>query len=137
MQKALFALAILAAGSAVAGNDRLWSSFRSQDFFALRSELPPAGPGEAGDIRFLRAASLAAFGRTAESERALTALLAHPLADPTLEGRARELLMLDRRAEFRYAQALEAITPLLKADAHGELRNRAKLLEAIADVPAQ
>jgi hypothetical protein len=137
MQKALFALAILAAGSAAAGNDRLWSSFRAQDFFALRSELPPARPGEAGDIRFLRAASLAAFGRTEESERALTALLAHPLADPALDARARELLMLDRRAQFRYALALEAITPLLKADARGDLRNRAKLLAAIADVPAQ
>ncbi|HEX4860730.1 MAG TPA: retropepsin-like aspartic protease [Rhizomicrobium sp.] len=137
MQKALFALAILAAGSANAGSDRLWSSFRAQDFFALRSELPAAQPGEPGDIRFLRAASLAAFGRTQESERLLTALLAHPLADSALEGRARELLMLDRRAEFRYAPALEAIAPLLKDDAGGELRNRAKFLRAVADVPAQ
>src|SRR5262249_4998605 len=128
MRKALFALAIFAAGSACAASDRLWSSFHGQDFFALGSELPSAQPGEAADIRFLRAASLAAFGRTGESERILIALLAHPLADSALEGRARELLMLDRRAGFRYASALEAIAPLLKGDTGGELRNRAKFL---------
>jgi hypothetical protein len=137
MRKALFALAILAAGSAFAGTEGLWSSFRSQDFFALRSALPPDRPDEAADIRFLRAASLAAFGRSGESERVLTALLARPLADAALEGRARELLMLDRRAGYRYALALEAIAPLLKSDTHGDLRNRAKLLQAIAGVPAQ
>jgi hypothetical protein len=137
MRKALFALVILAAGGAFAENDRLWSSFRSQDFFALRAALPSAQPGEAGDISFLRAASLAAFGKTRESETALTTLLAHPGTNPALEARARELLMLDRRAAFRYAAALDAIAPLLKGDGHGDLRNRAKLLQAIKDVPAQ
>jgi hypothetical protein len=137
MRKALFALAVLAASGALAQTSGPWTAFRSQDFFTLRSQIPAARPNEAADIRFLRAASLAAFGRTAESEQMLTALLAHPIADATLEARARELLMLDRRAAFRYADALAAIKPLLNGSGGNDLRNRAKLLQAVADVPAQ
>ena len=138
-RKLSIALAFLVAGGAFAATDRLWQSYRAQDFFALREAL--AGAGDSGDVRFLRAATLTAFGRTADSARILDALLAHPLPDHALEERARELLMLNRRAQYQYAAALHAIAPLLAATADGtrlgELRNRARLLEVIADVPAQ
>ena len=140
-RKLSIALAFLVAGGAFAATDRLWQSYRAQDFFALREEL--AGAGDSGDVRFLRAATLTAFGRTADSARMLDALLAHPLPDHALEERARELLMLNRRAQYQYAAALHAISPLLGGSSAvngarlGELRNRARLLEVVTDVPAQ
>lgn len=129
------------AGGAFAATDRLWQSYRAQDFFALRTELAAPGTGDSADVRFLRAATLTAFGKTADSARILDAMLSHPLQDHALEERARELLMLNRRAQYRYAAARQAIAPLLGGSADGtrlgELRNRARLLEVIEDVPAQ
>ena len=123
--------------------DQYWPSYRAQDFFRLRTGLPPLRPDEAEDIRFLRAAMLAAFGRTEDSARLLRGLLARPLKKRALEGQARELLMLDMRSQFQYAAALRAVAPLL-ASARSqdgarlrELRNRAELLKAVAEVPAQ
>jgi hypothetical protein len=143
MRKIWIALTFLAAGGAFAAADRLWPSYLAQDFFALRAGLGAPASGDSDTVRFLRAAVLAAFGRTADSARMLDAMTTRPLADPALEGRARELLMLDRRAQFQYGAALRAISPLLggnpamDAARLGELRNRARLLEVIADVPPQ
>lgn len=141
-RKIWIVLAFLAAGGAFAAADRLWPSYLAQDFFALRAKLGAPTSGDSDDVRFLRAATLTAFGRTADSARMLDALVARPLADHALEERARELLMLDRRAQFQYAAALRAISPLLGGNSTAatrlsELRNRARLLEVIADVPPQ
>jgi predicted aspartyl protease len=118
-----------------------WSSYRAQDFFRLRQELPSPAAGEPEDVRFLRAAVLAAFGRTEDSAQLLSRLLAGPLENRALEARARELLMLDLRAQFRYAAALGAVSPLLASassrDAVEDLRNRAELLRAVSEVPVQ
>ena len=143
MRKISIILVFLAATGAFAAADQLWPSYLAQDFFALRAGLGAPAAGDSDSVRFLRAATLAAFGRTADSARILDALIAHPLQDRALEARARELLMLDRRAQFQYAAALRAILPLLggksamDATRLGELRNRARLLEVIADVPPQ
>ncbi|MEI9929521.1 MAG: retropepsin-like aspartic protease [Rhizomicrobium sp.] len=56
--------------------------------------------------------------------------------------RGRELLMLDRRAQYRYGDALDAVAPLLqnaraKTPQLDDIRNRAQLLRVIADVPPQ
>jgi hypothetical protein len=143
MRKIWIALTFLAASGAFAAADRLWPNYLAQDFFALRAELGAPAAGDTDHVRFLRAATLAAFGRTADSARILDALVARPTADPALDGRARELLMLDRRAQFQYAAALRAVSPLLGGNSAmdaarlGELRNRARLLQVIADVPPQ
>ncbi|HEX4296374.1 MAG TPA: retropepsin-like aspartic protease [Rhizomicrobium sp.] len=142
-RKIWIVLAFLASGGAFAAADRLWPSYLAQDFFALRAELGAPTARDSGNVQFLRAATLAAFGRTADSARMLDALIARPLADHALEERARELLMLDRRAQFQYAAALRAISPLLGGNSPtaatrlSELRNRARLLDVIADVPPQ
>jgi hypothetical protein len=123
--------------------DQFWPLYRAQAFFHLRAELPPPQPGDSEDIRFLRAATLAAFGRTVDSSQILTGLLAHRPGSRPLEERARELLMINLRSQFQYPAALHAVSPLLaaapafdSANVH-ELRNRAALLTVIADVPAQ
>lgn len=122
---------------------RLWTSYRQHDFFALRDELPAVRSGDDDQTAFLRAASLSAFAKTMSSVGILTRLLSHPPQSRALEIDARELLMLNRRTLFEYAAALQAIAPLVEhAAAAGdariaELRNRARLLRTIADVPRQ
>lgn len=134
----IFALAPILA-QAAANPAALWEHYRRNEVFALRAELPAASEGETPDIRFLRAASLAASGRPAESA-ALLSVVIERSREARLVAQARELLMLDRRALFQYRAALAAIEPLLRApSATGMvgLANRARLLRALADAPAQ
>ncbi len=110
------------------------------DFFALRSALPVPSSGEPQEIVFLRAATLSAFAQPEASSRMLVRLLDRPVANAALEIQARELLMLNRRAVFRYQDALDAVAPVLRGAQDERVRgieNRARLLRAIADVGPQ
>jgi hypothetical protein len=119
--------------------DALWLRYYAQDLFRLDRELPPPRSGDSADLLFLRAASLAAFGENSRSERILREILDRKPLNHGLEVRARELLMLDLRSRFQYAQALDVVRPLLTDPSAelGGLRNRAALLEAVTDIGVQ
>lgn len=133
-------VAILAqAAGAAASSTALGERYREGDVFALREGLPPASEAEPPDIRYLRAWSLASFGKPAESAALLPGVIERS-HDQGLVIRARELLMLDRRSLFQYRAALAAIEPVLRAPSaagFASLSNRARLLRALADAPAQ
>lgn len=137
MKRVLWAalLVLIPSFAAAARMDALWAQYRAQDFFALKKHLPPPRRGDGTELLFLRAAALAAFGETDRSAAILRDLVARKPLDPKLELKARELLMLDLRARFQYAQALAAVQPLLARSS--DLANRAGLLEAVRDVQAQ
>ncbi len=133
------------AAEAVAGSaghtSPLWNYYNRADFFALRAALPVQTSGETDETAFLRAATSSAFAQPAASARRLEQLLNRPLTDTALDIQTRELLMLDRRALFRYRGALDAVAPLLRGPQQNErvrsIENRARLLRAIADVEPQ
>jgi predicted aspartyl protease len=136
---------IVTAGAApgpVASTAVLWNFYRQADFFALRSALPVPSTGDSEDIAFLRAAMLSASAQPAASSRLLEQLLQRPVTNSALDVQARELLMLNRRAMFRYREALVAVAPLLRgtqqqSERVRSIENRAHLLRAIADVGPQ
>jgi predicted aspartyl protease len=128
--------------SARASESDLWRAYEQRDYFALRERLPPTSVRDTDRVRFLRAATEAAFGDHVVAKRTLHQLLARK-PDRTIEDLARRLLMREERAEYHYRAALAAIEPLLPKDAAkdepqlADLRNVALLLEALADVPPQ
>jgi predicted aspartyl protease len=131
-------IGLATAGSAQA--DALWQRYEAKDFFDLRERLPPRRESESERLTLLRAATDAAFARHADAIARLHGLLRHR---PSIEIQdiARRLLMREERAGGDYRAALSAIDPLLsratEPDEGAELRNSARLLEAIADVPPQ
>jgi hypothetical protein len=136
----LFALAI--APCAWGDTQDMWKLYEQRNFFALHDRLPPPVAQERGDLRFLRAATDASFGRHAISIALLQQILAaKPNRD--LEVRARRLLMGEERGDFRYVAALGAIEPLLHGDPSrddrdlADLRNSARLLKSLEGVAPQ
>ena len=130
------------ARSARASESDLWRIYEQRDYFALRERLPPTSVKDTDRVRFLRAATEAAFGDHVAAKRTLHQLLARK-PDRAIDDLARRLLMREERAEYHYRAALAAIEPLLPKDAAkdgpqlADLRNVALLLEALADVPPQ
>jgi hypothetical protein len=133
---------LVTAQSAPDRESDLWRSYEQRDYFALRNRLPPASVNDNDRLRFLRAATLAAFGDQVAAKRTLHQLLARK-PDRATDNLARRLLMRAERAEYHYRDALAAIGPLLPTDAtkdepqEVDLRNVALLLKALADVPPQ
>lgn len=84
---------------------------------------------------FRSAVTLTEGGRDADSVRTLRGLDHTP--DVLLQKNVRALLMLNERSLFRYRDALRAILPLLKRGLDSDLTNKARLLQALADVPPQ
>lgn len=85
--------------------------------------------------RLDRAAILTSEGKNEDSSQILRAILG--TSDPGLQERIRELLMLNERSLYHYRDAFEAIAPLLKRGADRDLINKARLLEALIDVPPE
>ncbi len=125
-----------------ASADDLWLIYERRDYFDLRDRLPPVNRSESSRIRFLRAATQAAFGDHVAAKRTLRQLLAQK-PDGDIENLARRLLMREERADGHYRTALAAIEPLLPADEandrpqDADLRNVARLLNALRDVAPQ
>jgi predicted aspartyl protease len=84
---------------------------------------------------FNRAVVLTQEGQEENSARILRTLLRSTGA--TLEKNVRTLLMLNERSLFHYQEALQAIFPLLQHGGDQNLSNKARLLEALADVPPE
>lgn len=120
----------------------LWQLYRSGDVFTLRERLPEERPSDPAEIQFLRAATRAAFADYRGSSAILRRLLRGGTLPVNLTFRARELLMLNERSQFRYREALPAIAPLLQSasadlTARPDVANRARLLDALKDVPPE
>src|SRR5438105_1601576 len=98
----------------------------------------PADTGKAhssaGDM-FNIAAGLAVAGQEETSAEVLRSIRAVP--DSDLDRQIRILLMLDERSLFHYRSALNAIAPLLKKGGDQNLQNKARLLDALIDVPPE
>jgi hypothetical protein len=82
-----------------------------------------------------RAGIFTSEGKDEASSQILRAILG--TSDPGLEKRARELLMFNERSHYHYREALGAIAPLLKRGEDRDLINKARLLEALIDVPPE
>ncbi len=134
MLLSLFLAGFLAAAGSDRAEDRLWRLYEKRDFFSLQHDLTAASRADSARLRFLRAQTDAAFGLYEESSRILRGLLQTKLLDGPLERTACERLMLNERALFHYRAALAAIAPIKQ---NTSLRNRAKLLLALQDVPRE
>lgn len=121
---------------------RLWPLYQARDYFTLQEQVPLPSAGEPPSIAFLRASTEAAFGRYDKSNAILADILRRG-ADNGIEHLARQRMMLNLRTQFRYRDALGAIEPLLRNGGmlspgeRDDLENRARLLEALRDVPPQ
>ncbi|HEX3651625.1 MAG TPA: retropepsin-like aspartic protease [Rhizomicrobium sp.] len=134
MPLSLFLAGFLAASAPDHGEHRLWQLYEKRDFFSLQRDLPAASSADSARLQVLRAQTASAFGRYEESNRILRAVLQTNLSDAPLERAARERLMLNERALFHYRAALAAILPAMHS---ASLRNRAKLLVVLQDVPPE
>lgn len=138
-------------GAASAGQPadvaELLELYRRRDYFELRERLggvpegPPAGPVE---LRFVAGAVQHAFNRPLASNRTLGGLHEAGEVPPALAGEALRLRMANHLRRHEYAFALAAARELLAAPAsyrapgvEGEVRNTARLLAALAEVPPQ
>jgi clan AA aspartic protease (TIGR02281 family) len=130
----LFLAGFLAGSGSDQAGGALWRLYERRDFFSLQRDLRAVLPADSARSQFLRAQTDAAFGRYEESGRMLRSLLQTKLLDAPLERAARERLMLNERALFHYRAALSAIAPAMRSE---NLRNRAKLLAALQDVPPE
>lgn len=119
-----------------ASEQRLWRAYQKRDYFSLQRDLPAPSGAESAGRMFLRAATAAAFGQYDESSRMLRSLLQDRPLDSSIDRSARERLMLNERAMFRYRAALAAIAPLLPSK-DASLNNRAALLAKLQDVPPE
>lgn len=130
---AFFAGLLATSAAAQPGDAALWRVYEKRDFFSLERGLSAPSSSDSASVRFLRAQTFAAFGKYDDSSRLLRALLQDHVLEPSLETPARERLMLNERAMFRYREALAAIQPLLQGS-DAQIHNRAALLLQLQDV---
>jgi predicted aspartyl protease len=115
-----------------------------RDYFTLRERLEPFAGSGVPEILYHQAAVSHAFNDLERSNATIRPLLESDGIDDELRFRLRALSIKNYARLYRYREALELSEAILSApvpEAHREdaedVRNAARLLEALADVPPQ